>query len=93
MKRATLADAPAVVDIVSMHAAKSTLSQLVKKAAAGQTVYIGAYGRAEAKLVAATTTVERPRKRIGLLKGRLKLPADLEAPLPDELLDAFEGKA
>lgn len=73
-----------------MHAAKSTLSQLVKKAAAGETVYIGAYGRAEAKLVPADAPA-RPRKRFGLLKGRLHLPDDLEAPLPDEIIRSFEG--
>lgn len=76
--------------VVSMHTAKSTLSQLVKKAAAGETVYIGAYGRAEVKLVPVDAT-ERPRKRFGLLKGRLKLPHDLEAPLPDEVIRDFEG--
>ena len=77
-------------EIVSMHTAKSTLSQLVKKAAAGEPVYIGAYGRAQAKLVA-VDAAERPRKRFGLLKGKLQLPADLEAPLPDEVIRAFEG--
>lgn len=81
-------------DIISMHAAKSTLSQLVKRAAAGDTVYIGAYGRVQAKLVPATAVGQRrPRKRFGLLKGKLRLPADLEAALPDDVLDAFEGKA
>lgn len=73
-----------------MHTAKSTLSQLVKKAAAGQTVYIGAYGRATAKLVAVDAP-ERRLKRFGLLKGRLSLPDDLEAPLPDEVIRSFEG--
>jgi prevent-host-death family protein len=73
-----------------MHTAKSTLSQLVKRAAAGEPVYIGAYGRAEVKLVPVDAP-ERPRKRFGLLKGKLKLPADLEAPLPEEVLRSFEG--
>jgi antitoxin (DNA-binding transcriptional repressor) of toxin-antitoxin stability system len=77
-------------EIISMHAAKSTLSQLVKKAAAGEPVYIGAYGHAEVKLVP-VDAAERPRKRFGLLKGKLKLPSDLEAPLPDEVVRSFEG--
>ena len=55
-------------------------------------VYIGAYGRAEAKLVPVDAN-QRPRKRFGLLKGKLKLPADLEAPLPDEIIRSFEGDA
>ncbi len=82
---------PGMQEIISMHTAKSTLSQLVKKAAAGEPVYIGAYGRAEVKLVP-VGPAERPRKRFGLLKGKLKLPADLEAPLADDLIRAFEGQ-
>jgi antitoxin (DNA-binding transcriptional repressor) of toxin-antitoxin stability system len=79
-------------DIISMHTAKSTLSQLVKRAAAGEVVYIGAYGRAEAKLVAADADIVAPR-RIGILKGKLEIPADFDAPLPDEVLRGFEGSA
>ncbi len=30
--------------------------------------------------------------RFGVLKGRLRYPDDLDAPLPRELLDLFEGK-
>jgi prevent-host-death family protein len=78
-------------EIISMHTAKSTLSQLVKKAAAGEPVYIGAYGQAQVKLVP-VDAAERPRKRFGLLKGKLRLPADLETPLPDEVIRAFEGE-
>jgi len=73
-----------------MHAAKSTLSQLVKRAAAGEEVLIGAYGRAEVKLVP-VDALTRPRRHFGLLKGRLQLPDDLEAPLPDDVIASFEG--
>jgi antitoxin (DNA-binding transcriptional repressor) of toxin-antitoxin stability system len=78
-------------DIISMHAAKSTLSQLVKRAAAGEPVYIGAYGRAEVKLVPVDARAPVHGKRFGLLKGKLQLPPDLDAPLPDEVLRSFEG--
>jgi prevent-host-death family protein len=76
--------------IISMHTAKSTLSQLVKRAAAGESVYIGAYGRAEVKLVP-VETADRPARVFGFMKGKLKLPADLEAPLPDDVIRSFEG--
>lgn len=78
------------MQVVSMHQAKSTLSQLVKRAATGETILLGAYGKVEAKLVAATTA-DLPEKRIGLLAGKLTIPADFDAPLPEELLKAFEG--
>ena len=35
-------------DVLSIHEAKTNLSKLVKKAKAGQTIYIGAYGKPEA---------------------------------------------
>lgn len=79
------------VEVISMHAAKSQLSQLVKRAAAGETVYIGAYGRAAVKLVPVESSAQRPRKRFGLLEGRLTLPHDLDAPLPEEIIRSFEG--
>jgi antitoxin (DNA-binding transcriptional repressor) of toxin-antitoxin stability system len=77
--------------IIGMHEAKSTLSQLVQRAAAGETILIGPHGRAQAKLVAVDVPT-LPKRRIGLLKGKLKLPADFDAPLPDDVLDSFEGK-
>ena len=55
--------------VVSMHQAKSTLSQLVKRAATGETILLGAYGKAEAKLVPAGEH-ELPGKRIGVLAGK-----------------------
>ena len=77
--------------VVPMHQAKSSLSQLVKRAAGGETIFIGSYGRAEAVLSSAAST--RPKKRLGLLAGKLSIPDDFDAPLPQELLAAFAGDA
>jgi prevent-host-death family protein len=79
-------------EIISMHTAKSTLSQLVKRAVAGEQIVIGAYGQAEVKLVPVDAN-DLPRRRFGLLKGRLQLPVDLEAPLPDDVILSFQGGA
>ena len=78
------------MEVVSMHKAKSTLSQLVQRAAGGETILIGAYGKVDAKLVPATLPTVR-QKRIGILAGRLTVPDDFDAPLPDDVLVAFEG--
>ncbi len=75
--------------IVPMHQAKSSLSQLVKRAASGETIFIGSYGRAEAVLTSAASA--RPKKRLGLLEGKLIVPDDFDAPLPPEIIAAFEG--
>ncbi len=79
-------------EIIGMHEAKSTLSQLVQRAAAGETILIGPHGRADAKLVAVDAPV-RAKRRIGILKGKLNLPKDFDAPLPDDVLRTFEGEA
>lgn len=77
--------------VISMHQAKTMLSQLVKRAAAGETIFLGAYGKAEAKLVPVDADTA-PKKRIGILAGKLVVPDDFDAPLPDDVLAAFEGK-
>ncbi|MGV8917618.1 MAG: type II toxin-antitoxin system Phd/YefM family antitoxin [Pseudomonas sp.] len=70
--------------------AKNNLSKLVDDAAAGQIITIAKHGRALARLV----PVGRPTgKRIGAMKGILKLPDDFDAALPDDVLNAFEGGA
>jgi antitoxin (DNA-binding transcriptional repressor) of toxin-antitoxin stability system len=78
--------------VLSIHAAKVTLSQLIERAAAGESVYIGDHGRAQVKLVR-VDTADRPLRAFGFMKGRLKLPANLEAPLPENLTRSFEGEA
>ncbi|WAG77706.1 type II toxin-antitoxin system prevent-host-death family antitoxin [Metapseudomonas furukawaii] len=70
--------------------AKNNLSKLVDEAAAGQVITISKHGRAMARLVPAG---KPSGGRIGAMKGQLTVPDDFDAPLPDELLDAFEGTA
>ena len=47
-------------------------------------------GRPVARLVPATASAA-PR-RPGLMKGRIRVSKDFDAPLPDDVLAAFEGK-
>ena len=75
---------------VNMHDAKTQLSKLVEKAEAGLETVIARGGKPVARLVPLAATV-RPRK-LGALKGKIKVPANLDAPLPPEVLAAFEGR-
>lgn len=75
--------------VVPIHQAKSSLSQLIKRAANGETIFIGSYGRAEAVLVSAESA--RPKKRLGLMEGKLTVPDDFDNPLPPEILASFNG--
>jgi prevent-host-death family protein len=68
--------------------AKNNLSKLVDDAAAGKIITIAKHGRAMAQLV----PVRKSKgQRIGAMKGKLVVPEDFDASLPDDLLDAFAG--
>ncbi|TBW01058.1 type II toxin-antitoxin system Phd/YefM family antitoxin [Azotobacter chroococcum] len=73
---------------VPLGEAKNNLSKLVDEAAAGRVITIAKHGRALARLVPAG---KPSGKRIGAMKGKLVVPDDFDAPLPDEVVEAFEG--
>jgi prevent-host-death family protein len=62
---------------VSTFKAKGILSELTKRACAGEPVFIERYGKPVVALVPAESV--RRVKRIGILAGKLILPADLDA--------------
>ena len=75
---------------VNIYAAKTHLSRLIDRVNAGEEVIITRHGRPVARLVPAEAA--KPR-RLGLLKGKgCWVADDFDAPLPDGLLDLFEGK-
>ena len=79
------------METVNIHAAKTHLSRLVDAAAAGQEIVIARAGRPVARLVPLALPIETPRRVLGALAGRLHVPEDLDAPLPGDVLRAFEG--
>ncbi len=78
------------METVNIYDAKTRLSQLVDQAAAGVDVVVSRHGK---PLVRITRLVE-PKQGIkfGLLKGKLVVPRDFDAPLPDDVLAGFEGR-
>lgn len=76
---------------VNVHAAKTNFSRLVDQAAAGEEIIIAKAGQPVAKL-APLTAAPREKRRLGVLAGRAVIPPDFDAPLPDEVIDAFEGR-
>ncbi len=78
------------METVNIYDAKTRLSQLVDKAASGEDVVVCRNGKPLVRI----TRLDRPKRRIkfGLLKGKLTIPADFDAPLPDEVLAGFEGR-
>ena len=75
---------------VNIHEAKTNLSKLIEAVAHGDTVIIAKAGKPTAKLIS-IASIKKKRKP-GLLKGKIKIASDFDAPLPDDLLDQFEGK-
>ena len=75
---------------INIYEAKTRLSQLVDQALAGEDVVIGRHGKPVARLTRLDTG-RRPI-RFGLLKGRIRVAADFDAPLPDDILASFEGR-
>ncbi len=77
------------MSLVNIHAAKTQLSRLVDEAAAGGEVIIARAGRPVARLVPLEPAPTR--RMLGRLSGRLSVPDDFDAPLPEDMLAAFEG--
>ena len=77
-------------NFVNIHDAKTHLSKLVDQAAAGSEVVIAKAGKPVAKLVPLEAT-KRVRK-LGILKGKIKIPDDFDAPLPAKVIADFEGR-
>lgn len=75
--------------ILNLYEAKSRLSSLVEEAAAGEEVIIAKAGVPRARLVAVKSRV---RRRPGGSKGRIRIAADFDAPLPAGVLAAFTGR-
>jgi len=73
---------------VNIHEAKTHLSRLLERVAAGEEVVIAKAGRPVARLVA---YVQTPNRRLlGRDAGLFEVPEDFDAPLPEEVLAAFE---
>jgi antitoxin (DNA-binding transcriptional repressor) of toxin-antitoxin stability system len=74
---------------VTVKYAKANLSALIDRAAAGEEIVLMRDGNPLAKLVC----FERPKRKLvfGRLKGKVRVAADFDAPLPPSLLAAFEG--
>jgi prevent-host-death family protein len=78
------------MDIVNIHAAKTHFSRLIEAAERGEETVIARAGRPVAKLV---PIAPAPGKRpLGLLAGKLIIADNFDDPLPDDILDAFEGR-
>ena len=75
---------------VNIHEAKTHLSRLLAEVASGEEVVIAKAGKPVARLVAIETK-KKPRVP-GALKGKIWISPDFDAPLPDDIAEAFGAK-
>jgi prevent-host-death family protein len=78
------------MEITNIHQAKTHLSRLVDRAAAGEEIIIAKSGKPVAKLVSYQAS-QKPR-RPGFWKGKIKIARDFDE-LPREIAEAFGMKA
>jgi prevent-host-death family protein len=74
--------------VVTIHTAKTTLSQLIARAEAGEEIVLARGNQPVAKIVAIETA---PKKRqAGAYRGKISIGPEFFDPLPDDELDAWD---
>lgn len=73
----------------NLYDAKTRLSELVDRAAAGEEIIIAKNGKPLAKL--GPLPAEKPNRSPGGWEGAVWIADDFDAPLSDDILRAFEG--
>jgi prevent-host-death family protein len=78
------------MDVVSIYEAKAQFSRLLRRVAAGEEITIANRGVPVARLIPLPTP--QPPRKLGILRDWIKIADDFDEPLPDEILDLFEGR-
>ncbi|RWZ67744.1 type II toxin-antitoxin system Phd/YefM family antitoxin [Labedella populi] len=80
------------MDVVNMHDAKTHLSRLVSRVAAGETVVIARAGVPVARLVPIEPEGRGRHQRVGFLEGQSSVPDDFNEWASDEMSRLFDGR-
>lgn len=75
---------------VTIHTAKTTLSQLIERAHTGEEIVIARGNVPVARLV--PILGKAPRRQAGTLRGLVKVTGAFFEPLPESEIDAWEGR-
>jgi prevent-host-death family protein len=75
---------------VNTHEAKTQFSRLLQRVRAGEQITIANRGVPVARLV--PVALPGDRRKLGAFTGQMTIPEDFDAPLPEDLMAAFEGK-
>jgi prevent-host-death family protein len=75
---------------VNTHEAKTQFSRLLRRVAAGEEITIANRGVPVARLI--PVPAAGAKRKLGAFTGQMTIPADFDAPLPEDLMSAFEGR-
>ncbi len=78
------------METFNIHEAKTHFSKLVDSVMQGNEIVIAKAGKAAVKLVPILRL--KPKLRLGVLKGKIKIADDFDAQLADDVLADFEGR-
>ena len=67
---------------INIHEAKTQMSKLVDRAQSGEEFIIAKAGKPVARIV----PLEKIKRKLGILNGKIQVPDNFNAPLPDEVL-------
>ncbi|MBA2369164.1 MAG: type II toxin-antitoxin system Phd/YefM family antitoxin [Candidatus Protochlamydia sp.] len=73
--------------IVNIHEAKTHFSKLVDAVIHGHEIIIAMAGKPVAKLGPINS---KPERKFGVMKGKVKIAKDFDAPLPEDIISEFE---
>ena len=77
---------------VNIHEAKTHLSRLVERAAAGESFIIAKAGKPMVVVTAIDAPEPRMQQRIGFLEGEISVPDDFDTMYADRIARMFAGE-
>jgi prevent-host-death family protein len=76
--------------VVNIHQAKTHLSKMLELVGEGKSIIIAKAGKPVAIL--GPIQSKKAKRKLGVLKNKIKIADDFDAPLDNDILDDFEGK-
>jgi antitoxin (DNA-binding transcriptional repressor) of toxin-antitoxin stability system len=77
---------------INIHQAKTHLSRLVDEAVEGDSFVIAKRGKQMVQVTRLGAPARNPQRRLGFLKGQIKVPDDFDTMMADEIEKMFSGE-
>ncbi len=77
---------------VNIHEAKTHLSRLVDEAVKGEPFVIAKAGKPQVRVVRVDAPGDKPKQRLGFMKGMYTVPDDFDTMCAKEIEEMFYGK-